>query len=237
MKILFLILIAFNALFATTDLNIQKTTIFDISDETAKINIPNLTVGQSGIITKDIEENSIILTQASVINSDNNNSTISFSQMPLIIQEALPTSKREPQNGDTFILNHLYNTSLLLVPNNKAKNEVLNLFPFQNFLNEDFFASFLKLNNTPIPTQEDISSFALTHQMGTIFIVVQNNLYIVDSLSFKIIDTVEIRNEDTTTQVPFLTKIEKIETSMFDFGEEKIKDYNNYYLQLLKVIK
>jgi len=237
MKILILIFIAFNFLFANFDLKMQKTTILDVNNKTAKINIPNLITGQSGIVIKDINENSVMLTQASVIESNNLNSTIQFSEKPLLQQDALPTSKLKPKDGDNFILNHLYNTSLLIVPNPKAKLSVQELFPKQNFLDEDFFASYLKLNNKPVPSQEDISEFALTHQMGTIFIVVQNNLFIVDSLSFKILDTILIDNDDKNSAVPFLTKIEKIETNILDFGSDEIENYDLYYLKLLGIIK
>ena len=154
-----------------------------------------------------------------------------------MVQDALPTSKLEPKNNDTFILNHLYSTTLLIIPNSKAKNSVLELFLNQNFLDQDFFASFLKLTNTPIPMKKDITEFALKHQIGTVFIVVQNNLFIVDSLTFKVLDSVIINNDDKTTQVPFLTKIEKIETPIYEFGEERIENYDFHYLKLLGMIK
>jgi hypothetical protein len=237
MKILFLIFIAFNFVFATIDLKMQNTTIFDVNKQTAKIKIPNLIIGQSGVVVKDIEENSLILAQGSVIESNSIDSTIKFSQTPILVQEALPTTKRVPKDGNTFILNHLYNTSLLIVPNVKAKSSVLKLFPKQNFLDEDFFASYLKLNNTPVPTKKDISKFALTHQMGTIFIVVQNNLFIVDSLSFKVLDTIMIKNDDKNTNVPFLSKIDKIETATFSLGSNRIENYDLYYLKLMEIIK
>ena len=237
MKILSLLFITVNLLLATINLKMQNTPIFDVTETTAKINIANLTIGQSGAIIKNIDENSVILAQATVIESNTNNSTIEFSSRPLLEQEALPTSKLIPEDNNIFILNHLYNTSLLIVPNKKAKQSVQKLFPFQNFLDEDFFASYLKLNNIPVPMRDDISKFALKQQMGTIFVVVQNNLFIVDSISFKVLDTVLIDNDDKSTNLPFLTRIEDIEISMFDFGEEKIEDYNLHYLRLLEIIK
>ncbi|MGK0256151.1 MAG: hypothetical protein ACI81I_000761 [Arcobacteraceae bacterium] len=243
MKIILLISLTLNFLFATINLQMQtakifdvtaKTAkIFDVTAKTAKINISNVTVGQSGIVLKEIDNNSIILSQAFIQQSNETGSIIEFIDNKVLFQDAIVTSLLKPSNNDKFILNHLYSTSLLIVPNEKAKDSVKELYPNQNFLNEDFFASHLKLNNTPIPTKKIITAFAQSQQIGTIFIVVQNNLYIVDSLTFKVINTQQIKNDETENKVPFFTKINDIKTTIFSFGANKIKDYNLYYLKLL----
>lgn len=237
MKILFYLSLAFNFLFATVNLQTQTTKIFDVTQNTANINIPNLSLGQSGVVVTNIEDNSIILAQAIVTQSSAENSVIEFIDKKVLLQDAIPTTTLKPKNGDEFILNHLYNTSLLIVPNEKAKQSVKKLYSEQNFLNEDFFASYLKLINTPIPSKKTFLNFSQKQQIGTLFIVVQNNLFIVDSLSFKILDTVLIENDDATTNVPFLTKVNEIKTGLWSFDKKNIENYDLYYLRLLEVIK
>ncbi len=239
MKILLFITLAINFLFASVNLQTQTAKIFDVTSKSAKINIPNLTVGQSGVIVTDVQNNSIILSQAIVTYSTDEGSQIKFVDKDVLKQDAIPTTLLKVSNGDQFILNHLYNTSLLITPNEKAKLAVKEMFPNQNFLNEDFFASHLKLTNTPIPSKDTFLDFAQAQQIGTLFFVVQNNLFIVDSLSFKVIDTVLIPNDDPSTNVPFLTKIDEIKTGLFDFtfGKDKIENYDLYYLKLLEIIK
>ena len=226
MKIIFLLFITLNSIFAIE--------IFDVTTTTAKINITNLNVGHTGVIIKEIDDNTLITKVAQVIKSDNKNSTIEFLDDNILPQNAIPTTKLVPKNGDKFILNHLYETSLLIVPNTKAKNNVKELYPNQNFLSEDFFAAHLKIIKQPIPEKETISNFAQSQQIGTIFIVVKNKLYIVDSITFKIVDTVTLDYNDESTNVPFLTKIENIEQGLLDFGDDEIEDYNTYYLKLLE---
>lgn len=226
MKILFLLLITLNSIFAIE--------IFDVTPTTAKINITNLNIGHSGIIIKKNHNNTIIITQAIVINSNNTDSTLEFIDNNIIQQNAIPTTKLIPENGDNFILNHLYTTSLLIVPNLKAKDNVKKLYPNHNFLDEDFFAAHLKIILKPIPKKETITNFAQSQQIGTIFIVVKNNLYILDSITFKIIDTISLTYSDESTNVPFLTKIKDIKSGFWDFSGEEIEDYNNYYLKLLE---
>jgi len=226
MKIIFLVLVSINFLFSIE--------IFDVTKTTAKISITNLNNGHSGIIIKKIENNSIIVTQAVVIDSNNLNSTIKFIKKEIIPQDAIPTTTLIPQNGDQFILNHLYTTSLLIAPNLKAKNKILEIYPNQNFLNEDFFAAHLKIINSPLPTKKIITDFAQSQQIGTIFIVAENKLFILDSITFKIIDSLNINYNDNSTMVPFLTKIENIELGIWDFGDDTIEDYNKYYLKLVE---
>jgi len=226
MKIIFLLFITLNSIFAIE--------IFDVTPTTAKINITNLNLGHSGIIVKKINNNTMIISQAVVIKSNNKNSTLEFLDKDIIKQNAIPTTKLIPENGDKFILNHLYKTSLLIVPNVKAKKNVKELYPNQNFLNEDFFAAHLKIIQQPIPEKETISNFAQAQQIGTIFIVVENKLYILDSITFKIIETIPLSYNDESTNVPFLTKIQDIKTGFWNFSDEKIEDYNKYYLKLLE---
>jgi len=237
MKIIFLTIFSLNFLLANTNLSINTTTIFDTNKKQAKINIANLAIGQSGIILHKNKTNKIIIAQASVISSNGNESTIKFSKKDILPQDAIPTSNLLPSNGDTFILNHLYSSSLLIVPNADSKQVVERKYTDQNFLNEDFFASYLKLNQQPIPKKEDFIDFCQTHQIGTIFMVIENKLHIVDSLSFKVIQTIPLTIESKETKVPFLTKIDEIESGFWDFEEENIEDYNEYYLQLLGIKK
>ncbi len=233
MKIIFLITIFLNILFANINLNTQITKIYDIEKNTAKIDITNLEIGQSGVIVHTSGEDNIILSQAIITKSNNEHSIISFIKKDILLQDAIPTSKLKPSIGDKFILNHLYQTSLLIVPNNKSKREVKKLFKNQNFFNEDFFASYLKLISEPTPTKKEITDFTHKQQIGTIFIVIENQLFIVDAISFKVLETINIEINDKTTTSPFLTKIIEIERGFWDFGEDEIKDYNKYYLKLL----
>jgi hypothetical protein len=216
------------------DLKEQQALIKNVTVTTATINIPSLKIGQSGIVVHKDGNNSFIVGSGYVIKSSNKNATIQFTNVEILKQDALPTSKLKPQNDDIFILNHLYNTSLLIVPNFEAKKAVVSLYPKHIFLEEDFFASKLKIDNIPFPTKEDIWQFALDQQIGTIFVVAYNRLYILDAISMKVIDKVTLPILSSKEQVPFFTNITDIKKSFWNFfGDDKIKDYNSYYKKLL----
>lgn len=134
MKIIFFLALALNFLFATVNLQTQTAKIFDVTQTTATINIPNLSIGQSGVVVTDIDENSIILAQAIITKTSNSNSTIEFLDTKVLLQNAIPTTILKPVDGDSFILNHLYNTSLLIVPNETAKQSVQEFIKTKTFL-------------------------------------------------------------------------------------------------------
>ena len=226
MKIIILIFLTLSSIFAIE--------IFDVTPTTAKINITNLNVGHTGIVLKKIDEHTLIVKQAEIVESNNNGSLLKFLDLNVVPQDAIPTTKLLPQNGDQFILNHLYTTSLLIVPNIEVKNIVKKLFPSQNFLDEDFFASHLKVIQEPVPNKETISKFATSQQIGTIFIVASNKLYIIDSITLKVINTMPLKYKDTSTNKPFLTKITDIEQSLWSFGDKEIRNYDTYYTNLVK---
>jgi hypothetical protein len=215
--------------------NKNETVIYDVTDTTAKIKLGNLREGQSGAIVNSLQGNYTIITQAIVTKTTPEYSELTFVKDEILKQNVLPKLKSKPQNSDLFILNHLYKSSLLIVPNAKAKKLIYQNFPKQNFMSEDFFAFYLKANNTPVPTKRDLIEFCNAQQIGTIFIVVRNKLYVIDSLSFKTIDEIYIDINDKSTQLPFLTKINEIEKAFWDFGgAENIGSYNNFYLSLIK---
>ena len=158
----------------TIDLKQKELTIYDLSNNQAKIDIGNLKVGQSGVIIhKYGKSESMIIALATVSSSNNSFSQIEIKKQSIIKQNAIPTSRTQPSNGDIFVLNHLYNASLLIVPNYEAKKIIQKNYPKQRFLNEDFFAAHLKLISTPIPTKDDIRDFCTSQNIGTIFMVVQ----------------------------------------------------------------
>ncbi len=218
------------------DLSVQQLIIYDLFKNKAKILIGNLKIGQSGVVLRtNKKEDSIIIANAQVIESNPQYSLLKLKQTSAIRQDAIPTSRYKAQNGDTFILNHIYKTSILIVPNRIAKQKVESKYKQQRFLNEDFFASYLKTISSPIPTKKNIMRFAKSQQIGTVFVVIANNLYIVDAISFKVIDRVSLQINDNTTQSPFYTKITGIKKGLLSFGADEISNYNKYYLQLLGI--
>jgi len=217
------------------DPTIKKYILNNSTKNSATIDGIKIQLGVSGIVIHHYNnDNNIILNNAIVTKSNDNSSVITFNNNVILKQDAIPTTKLMPQDGDIFIANYLYNSSLLIVPNLKAKQIIQDIYPKQNFINEDFFATILKMDKTPIPTKKEIQKFCLENQIGTIFFVIENKLYIVDAISFKIVYTQKLQYIDNSTSVPFFTKIKDIKKGFWDiFNKNKIDDYNSYYRTLI----
>jgi len=222
---------------ATIDLDIKEIKIKNIDKNIASIEVGNLIVGQSGIVIHKANDKLIIVGKATVKSSSNIGSTLILSKSNGITQNAIPTSKLKPQIGDTFVLNHTYNSSLLIVPNFEASQEIKTMYPKQNFFNPDIFASHLKIENLPSPKLKDIQEFCKSYDIGTLFIVANNYLYILDIESLEILDKTKIYIEDTTAQSPFFTKVTNIKENFWDFRNGEITDYNNFYVSLINNTK
>ncbi len=229
----------------------RELDIFAVDGETAKIAKGNLKIGQSGMILNTDNPSDLLISYATVIETNDQYSIIEFRHRDILKQDGLPTAKLDPKNGDKFILNHLYNTSLLIVPNIKSKVVVHTTFPNQNFLSEDFFAAYLKVEDKPAPSRKDIQAFCTKHEIGTLFLVIKNGVFIVDTVSFNILESFQLPINDFSTIEPFYTNISKIESSIFttieksvqhfiDKGEvqiveEKISSYNDHFSKLLEL--
>ncbi|HIP55480.1 MAG TPA: hypothetical protein EYG97_00490 [Arcobacter sp.] len=236
MKLIFTILFSF--LFLNANPFEEKTlNLYNTTQTTATIKIGSLVIGQSGIIIHKFKNNkSTILTDAIVTNSNKLESTIEFLNTTVLKQTAIPTTNLNPSNDDKFVLNHLWTTSLLLTPNFESKQRIKKAYYNNNFIDTDIFAAWLKINNTPVPKKEDIQKFTSYNNIGSIFIQAGKKLYIIDAVSFKVIQERDILIKSEKVQVPFFSNVQDIEKSTFSwFSPAKIDNYNEYYTNLLGI--
>ncbi|CAI8231642.1 MAG: plasminogen-binding N-terminal domain-containing protein [Sulfurovum sp.] len=185
--------------------------IDNLDNNKTTIKIPNLIVGQSGVVIHKYGNNkNIIVANAKVINSDVTSSTLEFSTFDGLKQDAIPTSNRKVQKGDTLALNYLYTNSLLITPSQDVFQAIRKKFSDFTFEHSDIFASYLKFNNTPKPTILDIQEYAKSKDLGTIFIVVDQKVNILDTRSLNLLDSYFITYDDTSTRMPFYTRVSGI---------------------------
>lgn len=205
-----------NDLTKEIDVQIQISKLSNVSNEKATISIGNLKIGQSGIIQHRYKNgNEIIISSAYVISSNANSSIVKFIPFLDLSQNAIPTSNRVVANDDIFTLNYMYDQSLLITPNIDAFRSVRSKFTDNNFVHSDIFGAYLKSEYRPLPSRKMIQEFAISQNMGTIFIVIKSDLYVIDSRTFAILNKQKIANISSKTQMPFYTRVENIESNLF----------------------
>lgn len=202
------------------------TQLKSINNEAAKVDVGNLRVGQSAIIEHTYENGkSLIVANAYVTSSNENSSTLKIIPFLDIKQNAIPTSKKEAKVGDKVTINYLYDSSLIIAPSQDAFLATKEKYKDTDFLHSDIFAAKLKVKGEPLPSKKTIQEFAAAQNIGTIFFIIGNITYIVDSKTFAILEKDTIAyNFVQDEKMPFYTRIEKIEKNPFD----SIIDYKNW---------
>ncbi|AXX90565.1 hypothetical protein CKA55_12165 [Arcobacter suis] len=216
--------------------------IGNIENNKSIIPMGNLIIGQTGIVVHIFDNDKrLIVSNAKVISSDLNSSVIEFFEFKDLTQDAIPTSNRVVTTNDILILNYMYNSSLLITPTLDSFQSVRENFKLNNFVHSDIFAAKLKVDHKPYPTKEDIQNFAIEQNLGTIFMVIENKVYIIDSKTFTILESYAINYENAEAIMPFYTRVEEIEESIFNlsffdfFSGEKNLSYNEYYKRILGI--
>jgi len=213
--------------------DIKYLKVSNVTNNSATINLGDLTIGQSGIITHNYKNGqSLIVSNATVISSNESTSKLKLSVFDDLKQNAIPTSNRKTQNGDTFILNYLYNASILIAPNLESFKKTRNVFIKHNFLHSDILAIYLKNNGKKDLSKKLLQSFSKEQNIGTIFIALDGKTYVLDAKSFKIIGSYSLSFNYTDQQMPFYTRIDSLDTYVWDL------DFNTDYLkEIYKTVK
>ena len=103
------------------------------------------------------------------------------------------------------------------------------------------FAAKLKVDHNPYPTKEDIQNFAIEQNLGTIFMVIENRVYVIDTKTFTILANYSVSYEKNGSTMPFYTRIENIEETIFSwsyfdfFSGKGSMSYNDYYKRILGI--
>ena len=129
----------------------------------------------------------------------------------------------------------MYRNATIIAPNHNIFTQIRDTFSKVNFIHPDIFASYLKLENAPVPSKKDMMIFAKKNNIGIFYFYIQNKIYMVDMRTFKVIDNYELKANDETDISPFYTRIKGIKMSLFDFGAKKVENYSLYYKKLLNL--
>ncbi|OCL95795.1 plasminogen-binding N-terminal domain-containing protein [Aliarcobacter thereius] len=227
--------------FANSNFETINVDITNIEKNRSKIDIANLKIGQTGIVIHTYDDKfSTIVSNVKVISSDDFGSVVEFFAFDDLKQDAIATTKRKVEINDKLILNYLYQNSLLIAPNFESFDDISKKFPNFNFIHPDILGAKLKFTNSLYPTKKEIQDFTIEQNLGTIFIVVLDNLYILDSKTFSILDKFDyLQKDDLEKKLPFFTRVEEIKDSFISFSSwfKKKDDYDSHYIKILGIKK
>ncbi len=210
--------------------------IKSINTNSAVIECDNLSIGQSGVVVRNLGEFNSIIKNATLTKIEANECIVNLSEFNSLTQIALPSLKESPKVGDKVIFNSFYNKGLVISPNAKTYYKVVDKYIGKTWIHSDIFATYLEGIKNPSPTKENFNEFCNAYSIGLVYFILDKE-YIVDCNSFKVIDTKEINIENSKNSKdeikPFYSRLGELEASFFSFKNE-MKDYKEYYKNLLK---
>lgn len=216
-----------------------KVPIASVDDEkgTLTIKIGKIDVGMSGYVVHHLSKNHEAVIANVVVKSFDKNSseaTLAMSPFHMLDNDSVPNGKWKVKVGDSVELAFGYTRALLIAPNEEIYYRVTKSTNIQ-WIHPDLFATVLSFTGHPSPLKSDFNAFANATSVGLLFLYLDKKVYTLDIKSFKILSITDAPLEQKSTRLPFYTRVEKIESSWWDFGKgsSEVKAYEPYYYKLL----
>lgn len=227
-----------NSLFGADSSAFSRNTIslkVPKQDNFTSIKIPamDLQVGDSGIISREINGNEFIIAEAQVAEITEGVAVVSVSEFSQMREKYLPKPKAQVAEGDKITFRILYDKALLIAPNQSAYQGITDNFKNIDFLHSDIFATFLAKEGENMPKIADFAKFCAKFDLGLVFVALQNRIEILNCASFKILDSKTLNLADLSVNLPFFTRISN-ETIKEIFNEKKFEPYFAYFENLIK---
>ncbi len=236
-KILFILFFITAICSSTNAIDVKNKIVVTIPhQDSSAIKIPavSLKVGESGIVTREVQNNEFILGNAIVSSINDGVATITITPFEAMNERYMPRPLGEVGEKDKIIFRILYARALILAPNQNVYQEVLSQNKGIDFIHPDIFATFLAQNDVNMPDTDSFKMFCDKFSVGLIFIATNGNTNILDCQSFRIIDSENYPQKDSTSQSPFWTRIsDESLDSLFDM--DKMQDFSNYYTHLIHI--
>jgi hypothetical protein len=233
MKYILVLLLLVKTAFAT----LIETELQSVQGDEATISIENIDVGVSGFVVKKLAPNhSSIINAVTVKSFDPQTHTayLKLSSYTVFVNNNLPKGKWHAQKGDVVVLAFGYNRGLLIAPTEETYYTLKQAIKGENFVHPDVFATLLSYHGHPTPLQEDFQGFCSNVSIGLLFFYLEKHLYTVDCQSFKVLNIQNAPLKQTQKeQLPFYSRVKKIEANWFGKGSNELQDYKTYYYELL----
>ena len=235
MKYIFLLLVTLLRLNAAT---VEAPILsVDKKNNSIVIQIDKIDVGMSGFVVHHISKDHSVVVNSAVVESVDANSsraTLKLLAFHMLDNDSLPKGKYTAEVGDTVELAFAYNRALLIAPSEEIYHRITQSVQTQ-WIHPDLFATILSYTGHPSPLKSDFEKMSDATSTGLLFIYLDKHVYTLDMKSFKILNISNAPLKVNRRKIPFYTRVEKIESSWWDWGAgtKEMKSYAPYYYRLL----
>jgi hypothetical protein len=198
--------------------------------------VGELPLNYGGIIEHRFDAtHSIILSYGFVESVSNGTTTLKLKKFDSLYQDALPTLKTSVKSGDIFKDGYFHNRAIIIAPNLAAYKKLVSSDANYKITHIDNFAAYLSKIKSPYPSQKELFKFCKDNFIGLVLLVINDTLYKIDTISQKVIEKESIEYLNKDSQIPFYSRVDEIDKSLFDFSGQESIDYSNYYKSLFGV--
>lgn len=217
--------------------SVIKSQIIGVNkDETeATISIDKIDVGVSGFVVHTVADNHEAILKSAVVVEYDKESKIAKLKLEKYTQldsSALPMGNWSVKSGDTAVLAFGYNRGLLIAPSEEIYYKVAKSANIQ-WIHPDIFATYLSFSGHPTPLRSDFTKISTTTSVGLIYIFLNGRVYTLDAKSFKILAITEANFTQDSVNLPFYTRVQKIDASWWGEGSSRLEEYEPYYYELI----
>jgi len=163
---------------------------------------------------------------------NNETALVSLKPFDALKNNALPKGEWQLQKGDIMEFAFSYSRALLIAPSENIYYDITKRVHIQ-WVHPDLFATVLSFVGHPTPLKSDFDMMANATSTGLLFIYLDKKLFTLDIKTFKILAINNAPFEQKKVQLPFYSRIKKIEAAWFGEGTDEMKEYAPYYYNLL----
>lgn len=206
---------------------LDKNFIF-IKDE------PNIVIGASAIVVKQIKNATSIISRASVVAKDGKFAKLELKPFTMLAQKALPELDVKVETGDEVLVNFLYDRALLIAPDEANYKQVVGDLSEIYFIHPDILGAYMVREYKLSPKRTDFSLFCSNNALGLVAFVLKNKVAFVDCQDFTLLFEKPLNAQVAKPQLPFYSNIKSYKKNFFNFAEKRVADYYEYYTQIIR---
>ena len=207
----------------------------DKEQKIATIHVDKINLGMSGFVYHVLTpKHSSILKNAVVtqFNKETKIATLQLSDYDGLRNNSLPRGKWTLKVGDIALFAFGYNRSVLIAPSEEIYHQITKSVRTQ-WIHPDIFATILSFRGHPTPLKSDFDAMSVATSVGLLFIYLDKKVYMLDIKSFKILSISDAPLVQDSVQLPFYSRVDKIDANWFGEGSDELKAYEPHYYELL----
>ena len=195
---------------------------------------PNIVIGASAIVVKQIKNATSIISRASVIAKDGKFAKLELKPFTMLAQKALPELDVKVETGDEVLVNFLYDRALLIAPDEASYKQVVGDLSEIYFIHPDILGAYMVREYKLSPKRTDFSLFCSNNALGLVAFVLKNKVAFVDCQDFTLLFEKPLNAQVAKPQLPFYSNIKSYKKNFFNFAEKRVADYYEYYTQIIR---